>query len=601
MDRRRDERGTVAIMVAFLSLVVLSMAALAVDLGMARTSRAAVQKSVDASALSAAGLLPVSTEAEKAAVYQAVADYLSMTENWVRGQAPVILPGHLADGAPANGEVVWITNPVSGVVDTMRVIAPSANVGFRFAGVLGVDSVDVGGEATVQVRTPLPEMTNILPVWLPSTCVYGPLAGDIGATPVPEPDASPSYTLNTPRTGNPSWSTGSVSPSSAVYAATDVTVDVTINGIPAGKRGAVVRFTFGDTQYVDYRVTWPNLTTAGDTRTVTIALDSHVDSRRVPSGATVSNPDETWTVTSTAGTWEVWPLIPDGQLPPALPLSNPPVVGMKFPRAQVQNQGAGSFTVTGGGKVACSENQRGNFGQLDSPRTRGPLEASQKQTVYARNVAYGLDHQLAAFAAPSSFECAGDGLPAGALIDAVASRDGSNCLYVDPGNDPQGLTDGLLGGGRITQGEGRLEEPTNPSCGRSELRIGNRDYNNDTLSCYLKPGYTLADIAKDDGVPFDALDKSVLDSPRFFWVAVVHAPDRQLKKFLAIKTFAPVFLTDETVSSPASDRNGLVLNNGGKVQSMQLFGFNAAALPVEPDATTVDYQPGDRKVVRLID
>ena len=107
----------------------------------------------------------------------------------------------------------------------------------------------------------------------------------------------------------------------------------------------------------------------------------------------------------------------------------------------------------------------------------------------------------------------------------------------------------MLGGGRIPQGQGRLEKPTNPRCGRPDYMSGGHNYNNDTLSCFLKPGYTLADIAKDDGVPMDALDISIFDSPRFFWVPVVFQGDRMLKKYLAIKTFAPVFLTDETVSS----------------------------------------------------
>jgi hypothetical protein len=146
-----------------------------------------------------------------------------------------------------------------------------------------------------------------------------------------------------------------------------------------------------------------------------------------------------------------------------------------------------------------------------------------------------------------------------------------------------------------------LEQPTNPRCQRNDYLLGSHSYNNDTLSCYLKPGYTLADIAKDSDVPYDALDESIFDSPRFFWVAVVHAPDRQLKKYLAIKTFAPVFLTDETITSQATANNGLILNGGGKVQSMQVFGFNPDALPVKPNAGTTDYQEGSRRVVRLVD
>ena len=593
----RDERGAVALVgTIVMSAVLLVVAALGVDLGMAWSRKLTVQTSVDVSAISAGALLPASSELQKGLIYQEVANYLNKDGNKVIGQPGLVTAFQLHDGYAGNGEVSFMTNPRTGLADTMRVVAPGARVEFTFAGALDIDDIDVSGEATVQVRSPLPTMQSILPVWLPATCVYGPLGADAGPG-VPPPSASPSYTLNSPNAPKQNtWSTGVVAPPSAAYATKGVQLSVTIDNLPASKLGAVVRLTFGNTQYVDYRVVWDMATRAGDSRTVVVDLDSPA-ANRVPAGSTVTNPDEDWTVTSTSGKWEIWPLIPDAQLPPALPLASPlSSAGMKFPSNQ-QNNRQGFFEVTGGGEVACSQSQRGNFGQLDSPRRN----VSQKQMVYAQNVAYGLDHQLAAFVDPSDFTCSGDGMPTGALIDDAPPADGRNCLYVDPGNDPQGLTDGMLGGGRIPQGEGRLEKPTNPRCQRSDYRLGSHTYNNDTLSCFLKPGYTLADIAKDDGVPFDALDESIFDSPRFFWVAVVHAPDRQLKKYLAIKSFAPVFLTDETLTPPPAANNGLVLNGGGKVQSMQVFGFNADALPVKPNASTTDYQDGGRKVVRLID
>lgn len=593
VGRARDERGAVAIVGALvMSAVLVVVAALGVDLGQAWSRKLTVQTSVDVSAISAGALLPASSELQKGLIYQEVANYLNKAGNKVRGQAPLVLATQLHDGLPGNGEVYFTANPETGLYDTMRVVAPGSDVDFTFAGALGIDDVEVSGEATVQVRTPLPTMQSVLPVWLPATCVYGPIGADAGSTP-PPPNASPTYTLNSPQ-GSRTWAVAAVSPASATFATAGVTLEVTISNLPADKLGAVIRLTFGDTQYVDYRVTWPTATTAGASRTVVVNLDDPAASR-VPTGATVTNPDENWTVTSTVGKWEVWPLIPKADVPSSLPLSTP-LADMEFPKPQGQAKGQNYFEVTGGGEVACADSQRGNFGQLDSPRR----DESQKQKVYAYNVAYGLDHKLAAFSAPTSFECSSDGNPTGALIDDAPSTDGRNCLYVDPGNDPQGLTDGMLGGGRVPQGNGRLEKPTNPRCQRTDYRLGSHNYNNDTLSCYLKPGYTLADIAKDDGVPYDALDESIFDSPRFFWVAVVHATDRQLKKYLAIKTFAPVFLTDETLTTPATANNGLVLNAGGKVESMQVFGFNADALPVKPNVDTSNYQDGSRKVVRLV-
>ena len=120
----------------------------------------------------------------------------------------------------------------------------------------------------------------------------------------------------------------------------------------------------------------------------------------MPDNSTVTDPNDNWTITSTAGKWEVWPIIPNDarRRLPRFPLTSTVHGEAGVPK----NNRQGFFEVTGGGEVACNEHQRGNFGQLDSPRD----DSSQKQTVYARNVAFGLDHKLAAFATePSQYEC----------------------------------------------------------------------------------------------------------------------------------------------------------------------------------------------------
>lgn len=580
--RRRDEEGSVAVFAAGIGMLLLMVAALGTDLGNAWARQLTVQKSVDVSALSAGHLLP-RTASNETQIRQEVADYLNKSGNKVLGQPEVVSAWQLGNGDPADGEVTFPDD------ETMRVTAPPATVEYAFADVLGVEEQDVTAEATVQVRTAVPPVQGVVPMWVPSTCVYGPLAGDVAAQPAP--DASPSYSNPFGIDTHNQLEVTSVSPASTPYATTGQIATVRIGRIPAGRSWALVRFTFGDTQFADYLVTFPPGATEAD---VVINLDT--PTYRYPDNSTVSDPTNAWTITSTAGTWEVWSVVSRDPGVPAPAAASLPLA----PGALLLNRAAnaGEFEVTGGGQVGCNEHQRGNFGQLDSPRK----DATQKQRVYALNVAHGLDHELVPLPAPASFECSANGSPAGALIDNV-SQDGRNCLYVDPGNDPQGLTGGLLGGSAgIAQGDGRLEEPTNPACGRSPLSLSNgHSYNNDTLSCYLRPGYTLADIAKDTAVPQDALDASIFDSPRFFWVPVVWQGDRMLKKYLAIKTFAPVFLTDETASSGPSATNGLTLNPGGKVQGMTMFGFHPDALPVPSNADTVDYQAGSRSVVRLID
>jgi hypothetical protein len=578
MRHSRNQSGAVAVIVALLATVLLGLAAVAVDLGNAWARKRQMQTQVDVVAVSAGALLPATDATKKDAIAQEVAAYFNKAANKIVGQQDTLFTGsQFLDGQMANGEVLFEKPDGTPDPNTMRVVAPEAKVDFGFAGIFsgGPNSVDVSQQATVQIRTPLPKIDDVLPMWLPGSCMYGETTGDAGPA---DPGASPTFTQNSPR-GN--HETGPISPATAVYGTT-ASVSVSITNIPKDRTGATIRFTFGDGKVIDKKVTWPSPTTTADgDRTVTVAVGTEI--------------------TSTPGDWQVWPLVTNSASPSEPPDPLPvPLSGVDYPK----NNKEGKFTVTGGGEVACADGERGNFGQLDSPRVGVSPGAGQLQRRYALNVALGLDHKLAPFEDPASYVCTADGSPEGALIDDH-SEDGRNCLYVQPGNDPGGLTNGLLDG--VDSYPGRLKASEPSACGRATTNLPHfGQINNDTLSCYLKPGYTLADVAKDSDVPLDAFDASIFDSPRFFWLPVVYQGDRTEKKYLAIKTFVPAFLTDETrtsskSSTDASSNNGIVLNGGGtQIQSIQLFAFNVAALPVNPNADTVDYQ-GGRGVVRLID
>ena len=545
-----DERGAVAVLVGILAVVMFAVCALAIDLGSAFVRDREAQKQVDVATLSAAAKLPM-TSANRSQILADVATQLNALPNELRGQGTVT-SGQLADGSETNGEVSFPD------VNTLEVVAPPATVDFNFTNLMdGSDSTTVQRSATVQVRTPVPSVESVLPMWLTAGCMYGQVEGDTDTHTAPS--VSPTYTLNSPR-GN--HEAGTLDPATVDYATTPVTVQVPITNIPANKTSAVIRFTFGNTQIVDYPVTFPITTSTSKDRTVSVVLN-----------ATASTTDID--ITSVPGTWEVWPMI-----------------GTDYPK----NNKQGTFTVTGGGQIGCSDNLRGNFGQLDSPRKDG----SNLQERYAKNVALGLDHELAQFVAAPAYECTADNSPAGARIDSNPNRDGNNCIYAQPGNDPNGLTYGLLTGG--SGYSGRLQKPNSAGCSGPAGAPSGR--NNDVLSCFLKPGFTLDDVAQDNP-PLDAFDISIFDSPRFFYVPVVYFETREEKKFLAIKTFAPVFLTDETraASRGASDAtatNGIETNPAGKVQQVSVFAFSPLALPVKPNAETVDYD-GTRGVLRLID
>lgn len=548
--RERDERGAVAVMAAVLAVVMFAVCALAVDLGSAFFRDREAQKQVDVATLSAAAKLPMDS-GNHATIVADVALQLNALPNELRGQAEVTV-AQLQDGNEANGEVTFPDD------NTLKVIAPPATVDNTFAQIMDddFDTTTVQREATVQIRTPIPAIESVLPMWLTAGCMYGQVEGDTDTHAAPS--VSPKYTLNSPR-GN--HETGTLVPATVVFGTTPVTVQVPITNIPTGRTSAVVRFTFGNTQIVDYPVTFPVTTSASRDRTVSVVLDEEASS---------TDND----ITSVPGTWEVWPMM-----------------GTDYPK----NNRQGTFLVTGGGEIGCSASERGNFGQLDSPRK----DESRLQFAYAKNVANGLDHELAQFVNAPTYECTADNNPAGALIDNNPNRDGSNCLYAQPGNDPNGLTNGLLTGG--SDYSGRLQKPNSPGCSGPAGAPSGR--NNDVLSCFLKPGYTLDDVARDNP-PLDAFDVSIFNSPRFFYVPVVWFDTRAEKKFLAIKTFAPVFLTDETRAaskgaSDATSKNGIQTNPAGKVQQVSMFAFSPLALPVKPNAETVDYD-GTRGVLRLI-
>lgn len=562
MKNPRDERGAIAVIVTILAVVLFGLTAFAVDLGSAWFRDREAQKQVDVSAISAAALLPA-TSTNRGEIADEVALQLNTTSNNLRGQAEVT-GTQLLDTDLGNGEVLFPDE------NTMRVVAPPAAVEFTFAqiGNADLDSANVQREATVQLRTPIPNVDSVLPMWLTAGCMFGEVEGDTDTH--SDPAASPAYTLNSPRKNH---ETGTISPATTAFASTPVSVNVEITNIPAGKTGAIIRFTFGDTQVVNYPVTFPS-TTSGSARTVTVTLDAAASSTDID-------------VTSVAGDWEVWPLLGNSG-------ATPTPGDTYFPKMNKQ----GKFTVTGGGETGCDDNMRGNFGQLDSPRQDG----SPLQERYAKNVALGLDHELAQFVDAPEFECDSDGDPVGALIDNTPNRDGNNCIYAQPGNDPNGLTNGFIDGGSGYEGRLKRNVPNTPGC--SGPTGGISGINNDVLSCFLKPGYSLDDIAQDDS-PLDALDKAILESPRFFYVPVVYFETREEKKFLAIKTFVPVFLTDETrsstdTSSDATSENGIQTNPAGKIQQIKLFAFSPRALPVPPNAETVDYD-GTRGVLRLID
>ena len=547
---QRGEQGAVAVFVAILATLLMAMAALSVDLGNAWARKRAVQTQVDVSALSAGHLLP-QTAATTNDIVDQVADYLNRVNNQVYGQSDVTR-AQLLDGSLTNGEVIF-----SNGGKRMRVVSPAAHVEFGLAGVLGFDSAEVGATATVEIQSQIPQ-NDVFPFALPSGCPYGPGIADTEANGHASPTPSGEFSPATGEKG--SHTIGPLSQSSSA-AGTTVSISTDLSGLPNNSTGGVIRFRVGDSTIVNYPVSWAEVkNNTGEPRTVHFTV--------------------TTAVTDTPGTWNVWAIAGGGN---------------KYSTASQPFTVTGAASESPSASVGCTTSASGNFGQLESPRD----DEHRKPEAFAINIAKGLDHVVVPFEDPSSDDCGKNSPIPGASLD-VDTTDGHNCLHTNNGNDGPKVMDGLVSGtGSVA---GRLDVvngTTRSGCG-SNGSINGKTVNNDKLSCFLRNGATLNQIAQDSGVTEAMLDPAVTDSPRFVWLPVVYSTNRSGAEFQPIKTFVPAFITDETAATPASSKNGVTWS-GNKVSSIQVFSFNAMALPIDERDPSTSYDPNQRSIVRLID
>ncbi len=609
--RRRDDRGAVAIIIALSVVLLFGFAAISVDLGNAWARKRASQSQSDLAALAGGQLLPKGDASNQLAIANEVADYLN--KNQISSdQANVTGSGLLASGA--------VTFPSE---TQLKVIAPESEVRFGLAAALGASKRMVTTTATVEKRALDPTPDKVLPMWLPASCVYGPVEGDTDTDTAP-PASSPAYNPasqgfaedNNLRVTNLSINTAAFG--STGTGSIDVTLENASNtavGSPTSPNKGAIVFTFG-----------PPTSWSPPTTVYPVNLDVPGKSTGTPGQQVVTIPGVGPEVTSTVGQWEVWAvknIDPSTKIPTPSGTSASVFSADEGSNKTTVDPAQGDpalFTVTGGGgEVGCDDSERGNFGQIDSPRTglTGNL-----QKAYGYNLALGMDHKLDRFDPAVALaggrdlnldpECTADNAPTGAKIDNQV-RNGNNCIYVQSGNDPPFLTDGLLSGmsgGPDGTVPGRLfSKDTSDLCDSGEAapvkandgHFNWSQINRDTLSCFLKDGVTLADIAK-DGADFDLLDEAIKESPRFFYVPVVYSQDRADKKYIAIKQFAPVFLTDETLTTGATANNGVEMNTGGtQIFAVQVFAFNDNTIPVDPNDDDSEWYEGGRPVIRLID
>ena len=151
-ERRSREDGAVAVLVAGLTLVLFGIAALVVDLGLARDTRRQAQNAADSAALAAGNALYLAGVANPVAAIAAAKEYAAENfgttdQQWAtcsdseRPPGFVTVPGQTRcisfNGLPAPTEV--------------RVVVPSRRVNTPLARMLGIATVDVGAYAQAAI------------------------------------------------------------------------------------------------------------------------------------------------------------------------------------------------------------------------------------------------------------------------------------------------------------------------------------------------------------------------------------------------------------------------------------------------------------------
>jgi hypothetical protein len=607
-SRRGDERGAMAIMSAFLCIVLFGIAALTVDLGNAFARRTDTQTQADYGAFAAARMQTETARAGmtiSAGMADAVRD--AMNANQPQDDAGTcwtsktcVTSGQLTDTNLENGEIRFCSGTTCGpgydaAVKGIQVIAPRNKVDYGFANLLGVSSGSVQADALVNVFT---AGKRVMPLYAVAGCDYG------------------LQTLSDPSHGH-----------------TTPVVPTTL--FAAGDTGNLTKLTYNQTtapfspqMYDDTGTPVISLPLNSTNNTIEISASRWRDMTAI--GFFRANGDAPTQVTTfgespaLTGITTPYTVNPGSRIALAIPDSVATVEEVWWIRAldasNVWSPLAEALPIRVGDAVLeCDAgSMAGNFGTLKFPRTDVPPSND-----IPANIALGLQPPLSptvhqwAVANPTLAGTCSNGVnealtaPNGS-VELVA---GVNCVDTDTGLAANTATEGLVTGSSYGVGVLRTLntrtgcDPTGGSSNRTLSITGNPSINDDVLTCYFANGTTsIADIARASYNGGPVLDPAILSSPRFFYVPVLAIqPTTGGSNHYSIIDFRPAFITDETASATSikgahtgTPDNGLTVE-GNDIKQIKVVFFNISALPSEGDIPIIDYLGVGTRVIRLID
>lgn len=553
----RDESGVYALLTAIMAVLLITVAAMAVDIGNAVARKSDVQGQADFAALAAASELTTSSGSIPTEVLDAVR--VSMNENQPTNrngacvsttESCVTSNGQLIDADLTNGEVRWGNGG-------LEVITPQEKVDYGFAKVMGYNSTNVTGRATVGVFSP----GSPSPFYATPACGYGiqTLKDNSGGlsldVTVPPLNADSD-------TNNANLSSGTVNPSQVALNASGV--EVTVTGTGSGM---------------------PNVTAVGFFRSDPgVLVSAPINGSATSSQVKATVPDA---VTAVEDVW---------------------YIRVKIGTQWSSRADARPFQV-GEAVLQCDPGSTsGNFGTIDLPGW-----GLNTNDDIAKNIAAGLKPPLTLTKYP-------DPIPAGFCSTSdsrtVYSKNGpykanTNCAETQPGLRSTAVTPGYLTG--VDSTKGRLDKNTSSRCiaaGRSTrgaLTGFGAGVNDDVLTCFFTDSSTsIATIASPSYAGPAVLDSSIYDSPRFVWVPLFSF-DPGGTKLMHITGFRPGFITDQPTGATGGNKlttneteNGLVMKNGS-LRAIRVIFFDEDALPTKSGGTITDYFGVGPRIIRMID
>lgn len=537
--RERDEVGAIAVMVALMAMVILGMAAVAVDMGQVYAKRASLQSAVDQAVLAAAVKIDGKDGACTPEAQSTAKTFL--ISNWIdQGGDPKAIANINLSGSATDGD--GFMQCTGWRVDLW---APTAKVNLGLAqAVTDETSINVPAHAAAEIKSP---KMSTLPMYIAQSCVSGSQI-QITDPPKGHTDALTSPTFTEPEspalpTFSNSWSDTSFL--DADIAAGNTAIKVQLQGSSKYVTGDVITFTSHENLATTYSHTVASADVGKNSTTFNLPAD----------------------VAASPGIWWV-----------------------RISRGGVFMADSEARAITVGDIGLCNGSLSGNFGTLR-------LARSEPDHELVKNIILGAEPLLTINSAPNTVPCpvAQSETTPTSPTDCVSTKPGF------PGNElTSGL---ILGADGLDGRLDVPTNPGCSRSGTSSQTPGTYALNDDTIACYLLDGATISDALYPSTTTDALSGSIVTSPRFFRIPILPEDPIHGTSTNYPIQGFRYVFISTEGTSSITGYNGITMRSSGNKIQTLSVAVLNEHALPdtVPNPGDVVDYTGSGPKVVVLVE